>query len=123
MSAETKIRVYYNSACPVCEFGIEAQKLKSTVCGVEFEDVHLDKAKVAELGAELESVRERLHVIDTEGQLRVGFEAFLVIWENSPTEQWKARVGKIVGLRWLLNQGYKLFARGLYLWNRALKHW
>ncbi|WP_028671652.1 thiol-disulfide oxidoreductase DCC family protein [Saccharospirillum impatiens] len=123
MSQEPRIRVYYNSACPVCDAGIAAQKKRATYCGIEFEDVHLDNAKVTELNTDLAAVRERLHVIDTEGNLRVGFEAFIAIWENSPSEQWKARVSKVAGLRWLLNQVYKVFARCLYLWNRALKHW
>ncbi|WP_444908590.1 thiol-disulfide oxidoreductase DCC family protein [Microbulbifer sp. TRSA005] len=119
----TKVRVFYNSACPVCDVGIRAQKKKNTTCGVEWEDVHLDNAKAQQLDVDLEFVRERLHVIDTQGHLRVGYEAFIAIWENSPSEQWKARFSKTPGLRWCLNKIYNGFARCLYLWNRALKHW
>ncbi|GLS26806.1 thiol-disulfide oxidoreductase DCC family protein [Marinibactrum halimedae] len=118
-----KIRVFYNSACPVCDAGISAQKKKSTVCGIEWEDVHLDNEKAKHLNADLEFVRERLHVIDTYGNLRVGYEAFIAIWENSPREQWKAKISKIPGLRWVLNKTYNIFAKLLYVWNRTLKHW
>ncbi|WP_444934762.1 thiol-disulfide oxidoreductase DCC family protein [Microbulbifer sp. JTAC008] len=118
-----KIRVFYNSACPVCNAGISAQKKKSVSCQVDWEDVHIDEDKAKELNTDLEFVRERLHVLDADGNLKVGYEAFITIWENSPKEQWKARVSKLPGLRWFLNKGYNVFARGLYLWNRALKHW
>ncbi|MFA0812288.1 thiol-disulfide oxidoreductase DCC family protein [Microbulbifer epialgicus] len=119
----TKIRVYYNSACPVCNAGISAQKRKSSSCEVIWEDVHLDNAKAEELNVDLELIRERLHVIDARGNLCVGYEAFIAIWENSPSERWKAKLSKIYGLRWCLNKTYNGFARCLYLWNRALKHW
>ncbi|GAA5445898.1 hypothetical protein Misp06_04105 [Microbulbifer sp. NBRC 101763] len=118
-----KIRVFYNSACPVCNAGISAQKKKLSTCEVAWEDVHLDNAKAEELNVDLESVRERLHVIDTQGRLQVGFEAFITIWENSPGEHWKAKVSKVPGVRWGLNKAYNGFARCLYLWNKALKHW
>lgn len=118
-----KIRVFYNSACPVCNAGISAQKKKPSTCPIAWEDVHLDTAKAEELDVELELVRERLYVIDAEGELRVGYEAFIAIWENSPSERWKATVSKVPGLRWCLNKSYNGFARCLYLWNRALKHW
>ncbi len=120
---EPKIRVYFNSACPVCNAGISAQKKKPATCGVEWEDVHLDNEKVKVLNADLEFVRERLHVIDTDGNLRVGYEAFIVIWENSPRETWKAKISKLPLIRWLLNKIYNLVAWCLYKWNRAKKHW
>lgn len=118
-----KIRVLYNSACPVCNAGITAQKRKSTVCAVVWEDVHLDNDRAKVMNLDLEFVRERLHLVDADGKLRVGYEAFIAIWENSPDEQWKARVSKTPGLRWCLNKAYNGFARCLYLCNRALKHW
>ncbi|WP_253938489.1 DUF393 domain-containing protein [Hahella sp. HN01] len=120
---EPKIRVFYNSACPVCDAGIKFQQKKGAVCGVEWEDVHLDNDKVKDFNADLEFVRERLHVIDLNGDLRVGYEAFIAIWEVSSSEQWKAKVSKVPGLRWLLNKTYNVFAWCLYQWNRALKHW
>lgn len=118
-----KIRVFYNSACPVCDAGINMQRKKSVICGVEWEDVHLDNEKVKALNADLEFVRQRLHVIDTHGKLKIGFEAFVTIWENSPNEKWKASISKTSGVRWVLNKSYNVLAWCLYKWNRALKHW
>ncbi len=118
-----KIRVYYNSACPVCKAGIAAQQNKPALCGISWEDVHADQALVQQLGADLEFVRERLHVVDEHGSLQIGFDAFLTIWRNSASEQWKCRFFSLPGIRHGGRLAYNLFAALLYRWNRWLQHW
>ncbi len=66
------IRVFYNSACPVCNAGINYQQRKTTDSVVEYEDVHVDEQLAAELGAPWDFVRERLHVIDENQQIQGG---------------------------------------------------
>lgn len=117
------MKVYYNSACPVCKAGIEGQMEKGASCEVQWADVHKDNALVSEVNGELEFVRERLHVVDEQGKLHVGFDAFLAIWKNSPTERWKARVFGLPVIKQLCRIAYNLFAAALYKWNRAKKHW
>ena len=123
MKNEPVIKVFFNSACPVCNAGINHQKNCKSRCTVEWKDVHLDNELAQELGAELEFVRERLHVIDENGQLQVGYNGFISIWRNSPGEQWKAALSSLPFLKQLLNIFYNLFARALYKWNRSKKHW
>lgn len=92
-------------------------------CEVEWKDVHSDVQLVNELNSELEFVRERLHVVDEQGQIHIGFDAFLVIWQHSPHERWKAR---LLGLPLINPLGriiYNLFAAWLYRWNRTKQHW
>jgi len=45
---------------------------------------HTDHEDLKALDAELEFVRERLHVVDEHGKLNIGFDAFLTIWRHSP---------------------------------------
>lgn len=123
MSKEPTIKVIYNSACPVCDAGISSQKKKSASCNVSWQDVHLDHELAKNIGADVEFVRKRLHAIDENGNLKVGFEAFILIWENSPSERWKAKISKLPILRQVLGIMYNAFAWCLYTWNRALKHW
>ena len=78
---------------------------------------------VDDVSADLEFVRERLHVIDEHGQLQVGFAAFLAIWRNSPKETWKYHVFALPIIKQVCGLGYNLFARALYRWNKAKKHW
>lgn len=117
------IRVYYNSACPVCRAGIESQKGKQAACPIDWNDVHQDNALVSAVGSELAFVRKRLHVIDEHGQVQVGFDAFLTIWRNTPEEVWKARLFGVPGVRQLCSVGYNLFAALLYRCNRFKRRW
>lgn len=120
---EPTIKVLYNSACPVCNAGIEAQKTKRPLCGVEWQDVHLDHELVAPINAELEFVRERLHVIDEHNELQIGMNAFIAIWRNTQGEQWKATLCSFPVLHPILIGTYNVFARLLYNWNKRKSHW
>jgi predicted DCC family thiol-disulfide oxidoreductase YuxK len=117
------MKVYYNSACPVCKAGIEGQMKKDSLCEVQWNDVHKDNALASEVEADLAFVRERLHVVDESGKIQVGFDAFLAIWRNSPKETWKARLLGLPVVRPLCRLAYNLFAAALYRWNLSKKHW
>lgn len=117
------VKVYYNSACPVCKAGIESQKDKMAGCPIEWKDVHANTQLVTEIHSEIEQVRERLHVVDEHGKIHIGFDAFLVIWQHFPHEKWKAAVLGLPIIRQLGRIIYNLFAAALYKWNRAKSHW
>ncbi len=123
MAGDERIKVYYNSACPVCKAGIEGQKGKTTACQVDWNDIHQDNAAVEEIGENLEYVRERLHLVDEQGVKRMGVDAFIVLWRHSPGEEWKARLFALPLIHGLAQLAYKAFARLLYHWNKALRHW
>ncbi|MBI3897612.1 MAG: DUF393 domain-containing protein [Gammaproteobacteria bacterium] len=121
-----KIKVYYNSACPVCKAGIEDQQCRMAAQGVtdlEWLDVHTRPELANELGADLESVRERLHVKNTDGSIRVGADAITTLFEQTRGQKWLAKLLKLPVLHWLMARAYNGFARRLYRWNRSKGHW
>lgn len=120
------LKVYYNSACPVCKAGIEGQACMLREQGVEnvqWLDVHADPRLAREVGVELETVRERLHVVDEAGRLRVGSDAFAALLAANRKRRALARLLELPVLRQVCALAYNAFARLLYWWNRALKHW
>ncbi|MDV6344268.1 DUF393 domain-containing protein [Nitrosomonas sp. Is37] len=117
------IKVYYNSACPVCKAGIESQKSKMEGCSIEWKDIHSNPRLVTEINSEIEQVRERLHVVDEHDQIYIGFDAFLIIWRHSPSEKWKATLLGLPIIKQLGRIAYNQFAVMLYKWNKAKKHW
>jgi len=119
------IRVFYNSACPVCDSGIKSQqrKTKTSDCTVSYQDVHLDNQLVKQVNAPLAFVRERLHVVDENQQVQVGLDAFITIWRHSPNERWKATLLGLPGIHGLGVIAYNGFARLLYRWNKKHKRW
>ena len=119
-------KVYYNSACPVCNAGIKEQRQRMEACGIkdiEWVDVHTNPEAVSEVGASLEQVRERLHVKDSDGQLNVGADAFTRLWSQTRGQRWLAKLLRLPVLKQLTHLAYNVFARLLYRWNRAKGHW
>lgn len=123
MSGEEQTTVYYNSACPICDAGIASQREKMQACNIKWIDVHNNPTAVLEVGTDLESVRERLHVKDESGRIAVGAPALAVLWEQTPGQRLWGRVAKWPILSSLLGVAYNLFAKGLYRWNRWKKRW
>lgn len=120
-----KLKVYYNSACPVCNAGIRGQKRRMDGGPVELEwiDIHSRPDALEEIGARHEFVRERLHVVDEKGELRVGAEAFRALWTHTPGQRGLARLMGLPLLNWLSEWAYNAFAAVLYAWNRANRRW
>lgn len=124
--AQDGLKVFYNSACPVCRAGIEGQRQRMDAqghCEVEWVDVHRHPETVAALGSDLEQVRERLYVMGASGKVAIGVDAFIELFQQSPRQRWLARLLMLPGVHGLARLGYNLFARALYRWNRWLKHW
>ena len=113
--------VYYNSACPVCDAGIRSQQGRVQGCELNWVDVHEHPEALESLGLDLEAVRERLHVREADGRLRVGADALGALWERSPGQRWLAWCTRRA--RWLSEPLYNAFARVLYRWNRRRGHW
>lgn len=123
-----KIKVYYNSACPVCKAGIASQQCRMAaraddIPEIEWLDVHTRPELAAELGIGLEIVRERLHVVRADGTLRVGTDAFATLFEQTRGQRWLARLLSLTWLRPWAQRAYNALALRLYQWNRNRGHW
>ena len=119
-------KVYYNSACPVCNAGIKDQRQRMEKCGIsniEWVDVHNNPDAVSEVNNSLEQVRERLHVKDDHGELAIGIDAFIRLWQQTPDQRWLAKLFQLPVIRPIARLAYNSFAKLLYRWNRVLKHW
>jgi predicted DCC family thiol-disulfide oxidoreductase YuxK len=86
-------------------------------------DVHGSPGAASETGHSLEQVRERLHIKDGNGKLHIGLDAFIHLWQKTPRQRWLARLLQLPVIGSLAHHAYNGFARLLYRWNRALKHW
>jgi predicted DCC family thiol-disulfide oxidoreductase YuxK len=120
-----KLKVYYNSACPVCDAGIRGQKARMAGCAVDVQwiDIHTQPEALQEIGARQEFVRERLHVLDEKGELRIGAEAFRALWTHTPGQGALARLTGLPLLNSLSKATYNGFAALLYAWNRLNRRW
>ncbi len=118
-------KVYYYSACPVCNVGIKNQRKRMEACGIkdiEWVDVHTNPGAVSEIGASLNHVRERLYVKDLNGQLNVGADTF-ILWSQTNGQRWLAKLLWLPVFKQLSRLMYNLFAHLLYRWNCTKRHW
>jgi predicted DCC family thiol-disulfide oxidoreductase YuxK len=76
-----------------------------------------------EIGASQEFVRERLHVLDERGEVRVGAEAFRALWSRTQGQVSLARVLGLPVINRVSQWAYNAFAALLYAWNRAHRRW
>jgi predicted DCC family thiol-disulfide oxidoreductase YuxK len=121
-----RIKVYYNSACPVCKSGIENQQCKmdaQKIAEVDWLDVHANPALANELGIDLESIREQLHVKSADGSVRVGVDAFATLFEQTRGQKWLGRLLSLPVIHRSSQIAYRIFARILYIWNRSRRRW
>jgi predicted DCC family thiol-disulfide oxidoreductase YuxK len=120
-----KLKVYYNSACPVCDAGIKYQRRRMEGCAgdVDWIDIHRAPDALKEIGASQEFVRERLHVLDETGEVRVGSEAFRALWARTEGHRPLARLLGFPLINKVAQWAYNIFAAMLYAWNRAHRRW
>ena len=120
------MKVYYNSACPLCNAGIESQRCRMTAQGekgVEWLDVHAEPARVTEVNADLPCVRERLYVKTPDGTVHVGADALAALFAETRGQRWLAKLLKLPIIHPLAVLAYNGFARCLYLWNVSRRRW
>lgn len=96
---------------------------KESTCDIQWYDIHQNNRLINEIGATPEFARKRLHAIDEQGDLQIGFDAFLAIWRNSAKETWKYRALGLPVVKQLCSFAYNSFATVLYRWNKSKKHW
>jgi predicted DCC family thiol-disulfide oxidoreductase YuxK len=110
MSA-SRLTVWYNTRCPVCDAGINRQRN------------NLEPDALAQYGASLEDIRRRLHATDESGRLIVGADVAIAIWRLTPGERWLAVLFGNPLARPITRFVYDRFADQLYAWNRRKGRW
>lgn len=124
--SDAVLKVYYNSACPVCKAGIEDQRArmeKRDIRGnAEWIDIACNAHGLDPLGLDVDTVRRSLHVHDG-AQMHVGADAFIALAHATPGQAW---IAELFGNKYMLplsRFGYDRFADVLYWWNKKRGHW
>jgi predicted DCC family thiol-disulfide oxidoreductase YuxK len=123
----SKLTVWYNTRCPVCNAGIDRQRNRlvgaARAGAIEFRDINSEPDALARFGAGIEDVRRRLHGVDAEGRLYVGADCAVAIWRRTPGDAWLGSALDLPGLRQITRFAYDRFAGLLYGWNRRKGRW
>ena len=111
----------YNGACPVC--GPEVRRYRRIDArrggDLGWRDIAQDPAILAGLGLDLEDVKERLHVVDGDGHIHIGVDAFAVLWAELPGHRWLSTLIRAPVIHSLARIVYdRVLAPALYRWNQ-----
>lgn len=123
----SKLTVWYNTKCPVCDRGINWQANRlvraARMDKIAFRDINLEPDALTQFGARIEDIRRRLHGLDADGKLFIGIDCAIEIWRRTPGDAWLAHLISLPVIRHFFHFAYNRFADLLYAWNRRKGHW
>ena len=119
----TDIHVYYNGACPICRSEIHHYRgiaESHGVASIAWTDITTRAGLLLSWGVSDDAIVRRLHVVDGDGRLLAGVDAFIEIWKRLPPYGWLARLASVGWIKPLADALYdKVLAAALYRWNKA----
>ncbi len=125
MTQEARTRALYNGDCPVCDGEMCHYARYSGEKGLSMAFDDLNKIDLATWGVTADEATRLMHVLH-DGQLYVGFDAFLVLWDQMPRYRWLCPIFRVPGVyhlcralythvvaRIIFNRHQRRVARGL----------
>lgn len=106
-----EIFVFYDGACGLCAKEIN-HYIKIAPDGVfVWVDISRDETSLKSLGYSREAGLKELHVLAQNGQMRIGVDAFIVIWSELKNWRILAKIARIPLIKKVLTFIYQYFAR------------
>ncbi|MBE0511188.1 MAG: DUF393 domain-containing protein [Chromatiales bacterium] len=107
---DSKLQVFYDGDCPLCAKEINIYRGLDSHTPIHWRDISKESDKLP-AGVTQETLLKRFHVIDSQGQLQSGANAFIALWASLPGWRWLARLAAIPGVRPLMEVSYRGFLR------------
>jgi len=127
VSGKPPVEVFYNSACPVCQAGMDEQRAALAKAGAgdaaAFTDMTMAPDALAQEGLTLDDVRRHFYVRDANGALHRGAAAAAILWRMTPRRRWLGWLISRPIARTIARLSYDWFADRLYAWNRRKGRW
>lgn len=105
-----KTTVYFDGACPLCSREIAHYRKKDTEGRLHYVDISRSDFDARREGLDPDKVKKHMHVRLADGELAVGVDAFIAIWNELPGYGPLAKLAGLPGINLLLRGGYRLFA-------------
>lgn len=114
-----RVVVFYDGGCPVCRREIAHYRQLDRLGRVDWHDISTQAEVLEDVGLGYDEAMRRFHVVDAEGVLRSGAEAFIVVWQQLPGWRWLARTVRMLRMTSALEWGYGHWAERRW---RRLQH-
>ncbi|MDH3693907.1 MAG: DUF393 domain-containing protein [Gammaproteobacteria bacterium] len=109
-----KTLVFYDGGCGLCNKEIRHYARLDRAQRLDWIDIGRDQPLLNSLGITKDQAMRRLHVLDRDGCLRDGVNAFVAIWADLPYYRVLARLVQLFKMVPLLESVYRPFATWRY---------
>ncbi len=103
------VMIYFDGLCPLCSREIALLQRRADPQRVEFIDIAAADFDAAQHGLDPLAVHRQMHV-RVDGQLYVGLDALIAMWDQVPGFRWLAAFHRFPLIYPLAKLGYRLFA-------------
>lgn len=105
------ITVFYDGKCSWCRREIEHYKRIAPSDVFVWEDITVNTAAIEKLDISYAEALRQLHVLDEQGQVHVGVDAFIIIWKQLKRWRALATIVSIPFVQVLVKLAYRAFAK------------
>lgn len=113
----TKPIIFYDGQCPLCQREIQHYQRTQGAGELEFVDLTQAEDRLKPYAITLKSALLKLHAVDAQGVIKVGVDAFILIWRHLKGWRWLARFVNIPGIKQLAVLSYHWFAKWRFIKN------
>ncbi len=108
---QPQLTVFFDGACHLCSREIHhQQKMLHGDDSVAFVDIADPAFDAAGYHLDARAVNKHMHVMDQDGKVHKGVDAFAVLWRRIPGYRWLGFLVRQPVLRQLAKVGYAVFA-------------
>ena len=104
------IKVFYDGKCGMCSREIRHYMKISPRETFIWRDIANEPQHLKEINVSQSNALKRLHVIDQDGKIQIGVDAFIAIWRKIPRWRLLAFLCAIPGIKFTLGVLYNKFA-------------
>ena len=104
------IKVFYDGKCGMCSREIRHYMKISPRETFIWRDIANEPQHLKEINVSQSSALKRLHVIDQDGNIQIGVDAFIAIWRKIPRWRLLAFLCAMPGIKFTLGVLYNRFA-------------
>lgn len=102
--------VYFDGLCRVCSREIEHYRRCAGSDRLRFIDICSPGFDARSHGLDPQAIHKNMHVRRADGVMMIGVDAFIEIWAVLPRYRMLPKLANALGVRALLNVGYRIFA-------------
>lgn len=105
------VTVFYDGVCPICVREMQQYRRYETDGAIIWFDITGQDAWLKSHGIDPQAALLELHVLDQDGELVLGVDAFILLWQRAPLFKPLAWLVSLPGIKSLTKHSYGWFVR------------